>query len=259
MRTKTVRILNIVAGILLIAAGIYCLCNEDVAVLSAGLMLGIFMLAAGIAEIVVFAGTSGMLIGSGWLLLDGVLTVIMSLFLLFNQWFTLLSLPFLFTVWLMFSGISRFVSAFDLHALGVRGWGWVLAVGILLMGAEILFYPTAIGSEPILDCDSMPHWRRCMQGHAAANIMPLIAANRIGTETVQPSEDNQQQSSSLTFYGSSFIADETGALVEQADRENEGVLTHTFDLDAIREMRHSWGVFRDRRPEMYGALKSFGR
>ena len=123
-----------------------------------------------------------------------------------------------------------------------------------LMGAEILFYPTAIGSEPILDCDSMPHWRRCMQGHAAANIMPLIAANRIGTETVQPSEDNQQQSSSLTFYGSSFIADETGALVE-----NEGVLTHSFDLDAIREMRHSWGVFRDRRPEMYGAMRSFGR
>ena len=119
MRTKTVRILNIVAGILLIAAGIYCLCNEDVAVLSAGLMLGIFMLAAGIAEIVVFAGTSGVLIGSGWLLLDGVLTVIMSLFLLFNQWFTLLSLPFIFTVWLMFSGISRFVSAFDLHAPGV--------------------------------------------------------------------------------------------------------------------------------------------
>ena len=138
MRTKTVRILNIVAGILLIAAGIYCLCNEDVAVLSAGLMLGIFMLAAGIAEIVVFAGTSGVLIGSGWLLLDGVLTVIMSLFLLFNQWFTLLSLPFIFTVWLMFSGISRFVSAFDLHALGVRGWGWVLAVGILLMAAGFL-------------------------------------------------------------------------------------------------------------------------
>ena len=138
MRTKTVRILNIVAGILLIAAGIYCLCNEDVAVLSAGLMLGVFMLAAGIAEIVVFAGTSGVLIGSGWLLLDGVLTVIMSLFLLFNQWFTLLSLPFLFTVWLIFSGISRFVSAFDLHALGVRGWGWVLAVGILLMVAGVI-------------------------------------------------------------------------------------------------------------------------
>ena len=88
-----------------------------------------------------------------------------------------------------------------------------------LMGAELLFYPTAIGSEPILECDSMPHWRRCMQGHAAANIMPLVAANRIGTETVTPSPDNQNQSSSLTFYGSSFIADETGALVEQADRK----------------------------------------
>ena len=127
-----------------------------------------------------------------------------------------------------------------------------------LQGAELLFYPTAIGSEPILDCDSMPHWRRCMQGHAAANIMPLIAANRIGTETVKPTEDNQHQSSSLTFYGSSFIADETGALVEQADRENAGVLTHTFDLDEIREMRRSWGVYRDRRPEMYGAMRGYG-
>ena len=127
-----------------------------------------------------------------------------------------------------------------------------------LMGAELLFYPTAIGSEPILDCDSMPHWRRCMQGHAAANIMPLIAANRIGTETVAPSADNQQQSSSLTFYGSSFIADETGDLVEQAGRDSACILTHTFDLDEIRELRRSWGVFRDRRPEMYGAMGHFG-
>ena len=127
-----------------------------------------------------------------------------------------------------------------------------------LMGAELLFYPTAIGSEPILDCDSMPHWRRCMQGHAAANIMPLIAANRIGIEAVTPSPDNQNQSSSLTFYGSSFIADETGGLVEQADRESACILTHTFDLDEIRELRRSWGTFRDRRPEMYGAMEHFG-
>ena len=127
-----------------------------------------------------------------------------------------------------------------------------------LMGAELLFYPTAIGSEPILDCDSMPHWRRCMQGHAAANIMPLIAANRIGTETVMPSPDNQNQSSSLTFYGSSFIADETGGLVEDADRESACILTHTFDLDEIRELRRSWGTFRDRRPEMYGAIRHYG-
>ena len=127
-----------------------------------------------------------------------------------------------------------------------------------LMGAELLFYPTAIGSEPILDCDSMPHWRRCMQGHAAANIMPLIAANRIGTEAVTPSPDNQNQSSSLTFYGSSFIADETGGLVEDADRESACILTHTFDLDEIRELRRSWGTFRDRRPEMYGAMHQYG-
>ena len=133
MSTKSVRVLNIAAGVLLIAAGVYCLCNQDIAVLSAGLLLGLFMLVSGVIEIAVFAGTSGVLIGSGWLLLDGVLTVIMSLFLLFNQWFTLLSLPFLFTIWLLFSGISRFVSAFDLRALGVRAWGWVLAIGILLI------------------------------------------------------------------------------------------------------------------------------
>ena len=126
MSTKTMKILNIVAGGLLVAAGIYCLCNQDIAVISAGVLLGAFMLAAGVAEIVVFAE-------AGRLLMDGVLTVLMSLFLLFNQWFTLLSLPLLFTLWLLFSGVSRFVSAFDLRALGVRGWRWVLAVGIALM------------------------------------------------------------------------------------------------------------------------------
>lgn len=123
-----------------------------------------------------------------------------------------------------------------------------------LDGAELLFYPTAIGSEPVLECDSMPHWQRCMQGHAAANLVPVIAANRIGTETVTPDSENQQQSSSLTFYGSSFIADNTGALVECADRISDTVLLHTFDLDELRGMRLSWGVFRDRRPEMYGRI-----
>lgn len=132
------RILNIISGVLLIVAGIYCLCNQDVAAMTAGVMVGVFMLISGVIEIVVFASTSGLLFGSGWLLLDGVLTVILSLFLLFNQWFTLLSLPLLFTLWLLFSGISRFVSAFDLRAMGVRGWGWVLAVGILLMVAGFI-------------------------------------------------------------------------------------------------------------------------
>ena len=127
------KFLNVIAGVLLIAWGIYCLCNQDIAVMAAGLILGVFMLLSGVIEIVVFASTNGVLFGSGWLLLDGVLTVILSLFLLFNQWFTMLSLPFLFTLWLLFSGISRFVSAFDLRALGVRGWGWILAIGIILM------------------------------------------------------------------------------------------------------------------------------
>ena len=133
MSTKTMKTLNIVAGGLLVAAGIYCLCNQDIAVISAGVLLGAFMLAAGVAEIVVFAEAGRLLMGSGWLLLDGVLTVLMSLFLLFNQWFTLMSLPILFTVWLLFSGVSRFVSAFDLKALGMRGWGWILALGIVLL------------------------------------------------------------------------------------------------------------------------------
>ena len=120
-----------------------------------------------------------------------------------------------------------------------------------LMGAELLLYPTAIGSEPILDVDSMPHWRRCMQGHSAANIIPVIAANRIGTEVVTPDNENNNQSSSLCFYGSSFITDETGEVKESADRESECVVTAEFDLDEINEKRFSWGIFRDRRPELY--------
>lgn len=123
-----------------------------------------------------------------------------------------------------------------------------------LMGADILFYPTAIGSEPILEVDSMPHWRRCMQGHSAANIVPVIAANRIGTETVKPSEANNNQSSSLCFYGSSFITDETGEVIVSADRNSECVITAEFDLEQIREMRMSWGLFRDRRPEQYNEI-----
>lgn len=119
-----------------------------------------------------------------------------------------------------------------------------------LLGAEILFYPTAIGSEPVLQTDSKPHWQRCMQGHAAANIMPVVASNRIGHEV--------QKDSEMTFYGSSFIADETGGLVAEADRETEGVITAEYDLDAIAQKRREWGVFRDRRPEMYGTLLTHG-
>lgn len=125
-----------------------------------------------------------------------------------------------------------------------------------LMGAELLFYPTAIGSEPILECDSMPLWRRVMQGHSAANIVPVIAANRIGKEEVTPSEANGGQSSSLNFYGSSFITDMTGEIIADADRTQEMVLTAELDLDAVRDMKTDWGLFRDRRPEMYRPIMS---
>ena len=123
-----------------------------------------------------------------------------------------------------------------------------------LMGADMLLYPTAIGSEPILECDSMPHWRRAMQGHSAANLVPVIAANRIGTEYVHPTPENQNQNSSLTFYGSSFITDATGAIVSEADRTDEAVITAVIDHEQNRDLRQSWGVFRDRRPELYGKI-----
>jgi N-carbamoylputrescine amidase len=117
-----------------------------------------------------------------------------------------------------------------------------------LMGAELLFFPTAIGSEPLApDLDSSGHWQRTMQGQAAANVMPLVASNRIGTEP-------GRNGTSITFYGSSFIADHTGAKVAEANRTDETVLTAEFDLDAIAELRGYWGTFRDRRPEMYAPL-----
>ena len=118
-------------------------------------------------------------------------------------------------------------------------------------GAELLYYPTAIGSEPILSVDSMPHWRRCMQGHAASNLMPVIAANRVGVETVEPCEENGGQKSSLKFYGSSFITDNTGEIVSSMDRESEGFIAAEFDLEKLFLERLEWGLFRDRRPEMY--------
>lgn len=121
------------------------------------------------------------------------------------------------------------------------------ARAMALQGAELLFYPTAIGSEPQdAAIDSQGHWTRVMQGHAGANLMPLIASNRIGQE--------QGEVCGIRFYGSSFIAGPTGELVAQADRESEAVLTASFDLDRIALQRASWGVFRDRRPELYSPL-----
>lgn len=130
-------------------------------------------------------------------------------------------------------------------------WFPETARSLALQGAEILFFPTAIGSEPTLEKDSRIHWRNTMAGHAAANMMPVVASNRIGRETDEDSE--------MTFYGSSFIADNHGEIVEQADDSTETVLVHEFDLDELARERREWGIFRDRRPEMYKTILTYGK
>jgi len=125
-------------------------------------------------------------------------------------------------------------------------WFPETARSLVLLGAEILFYPTAIGSEPVTGLNSRDHWQRTMQGHAAANMVPLVASNRIGKE--------DGETCSLDFYGSSFIADHTGAKVEEAGQSDEQILLHEFDLGSIRAERTGWGLFRDRRPEHYGPI-----
>ena len=120
---------------------------------------------------------------------------------------------------------------------------------MVLQGAEILLYPTAIGNEPSNPShDSCGHWQRTMQGHAAANMVPLVASNRIGRE--------QNESCVMEFYGSSFIADPLGAIVGAADRATSGIVVASFDLAACRLRRASWGMFRDRRPDLYRGLST---
>ena len=154
------------------------------------------------------------------------------------------------------SGFTVFNTKYGRIGIGICWDQWFpeTARCLALNGAELLFYPTAIGSEPILDCDSMPHWRRVMQGHSAANLMPVVAANRIGLETVEPCEGNAGQKSSLLFYGSSFMTDGTGELIQAASRDREEILVAEYDLAALAEDRLSWGLFRDRRPECYGKI-----
>ncbi|PJX24942.1 N-carbamoylputrescine amidase [Psychrobacter sp. L7] len=133
-------------------------------------------------------------------------------------------------------------------------WFPECARSMALMGAEILLYPTAIGDEPTLGIDSKGHWQRCMQGHAAANLMPVVAANRIGTETIRQNTHD----STLQFYGRSFITDGRGEIIQEASTDNQEVITATFDLDKLAIDRRQWGVFRDRRPSMYATLLTHG-
>lgn len=133
-------------------------------------------------------------------------------------------------------------------------WFPECARSMALMGAEILFYPTAIGDEPTLDIDSKAHWQRCMQGHAAANLMPVVASNRIGAETIT----HQGHDSTVQFYGGSFITDGRGEILQEASADKNEFINVTFDLDKLAIERRQWGVFRDRRPSMYETLLTHG-
>lgn len=147
------------------------------------------------------------------------------------------------------TGFKVFKTQYATIGVGICWDQWFpeCARAMALQGAELLFYPTAIGSEPHdPTINSREHWQRAQQGHAAANIVPLIASNRIGTET--------EGDFAITFYGSSFIADETGAKVQEANQTDEVVLTHSFDLDEVAAKRRAWGIYRDRRIDLYGSL-----
>lgn len=148
------------------------------------------------------------------------------------------------------TGFRVWDTAFGRIGLGICWDQWFpeAARAMALMGAEVLLYPTAIGSEPPAPgYDSRPHWEMAMRGHAAANLMPVVASNRIGREVAPGGTE-------VTFYGSSFIADHQGQLLASAGREAEEVLTAVVDLEAIAALRASWGLFRDRRVDLYHAV-----
>ena len=154
------------------------------------------------------------------------------------------------------TGFKVFATQFGNVGVGICWDQWFpeTARCLTLNGADVILYPTAIGEEPILSVDSAEHWQRVMQGHGAANVLPVAAANRIGTETVSPIAENGRQSSSLVFYGSSFLTDATGKIIARAAREKEQILYAEYDFDEIKRLRRERGLFRDRRPETYMAI-----
>ncbi|KFX69481.1 carbon-nitrogen hydrolase [Pseudomonas taeanensis MS-3] len=150
------------------------------------------------------------------------------------------------------TGFRVWDTAYGRLGLGICWDQWFpeTARCLALMGAEVLLFPTAIGSEPgAAALDSRDHWQMAMRGHAAANILPVIAANRVGREVA-----TNDPELAMSFYGSSFISNHKGKLLVEADRDSTGVLVQTLDLAAMREERLTWGIYRDRRPEMYGPL-----
>lgn len=151
------------------------------------------------------------------------------------------------------TGFKVYKTKFGRVGVGICWDQWFPEVAriLTLKDAEILLYPTAIGSEPVLVRDSMPHWRNTMCGHAAANIIPVCASNRVGEEVAGESK--------MVFQGYSFIADSHGEVVEEMGRSEEGFRIHEFDLTAIDKERVSWGVFRDRRPETYKEIIGYSK
>lgn len=151
------------------------------------------------------------------------------------------------------TGFKVFNTKFGKVGIGICWDQWFPETAriLALKGAEIILYPTAIGSEPVLVRDSMPHWRNTMCGHAAANILPVCASNRVGKEVAG--------NSSMVFQGYSFIANQYGEVVEEMNRTEEGFRIHEFDLSEIDKERVNWGVFRDRRPECYGEIKKYSK
>ena len=126
------RVLWVLAGVLLIVAGVSCMTRPAAALGGLSILLGLSMLFAGVVDIVIFATAGGSIYGAGWFLVDGILTVLMSIFLLCNQMFTMMTLPYIMGMWLLFSGITKFGNSFDLRRFGMRGWGWITALGLLM-------------------------------------------------------------------------------------------------------------------------------
>lgn len=153
------------------------------------------------------------------------------------------------------TGFKVFDTKYGRIAIGICWDQWFPEVARIyaLKEAQLIFYPTAIGSDPVLE-DSMAHWRRTMKGHSAANLIPVIAANRIGLEKVTPCRANANQSSEILFYGSSFMTDGLGEVIAQASRDKEEIIYAEYDLEETDTYRNWWGVFRDRRPELYTEL-----
>ncbi|QXI34490.1 N-carbamoylputrescine amidase [Pseudomonas promysalinigenes] len=150
------------------------------------------------------------------------------------------------------TGFKVWDTAFGRLGIGICWDQWFpeTARCLALMGAEVLLFPTAIGSEPgCMELDSRDHWQVAMRGHAAANLVPVVAANRVGREVA-----GSDESLSMVFYGSSFICDHKGAMLTEADRASSGIWLHDLDLAGMREDRLSWGIYRDRRPQMYAPL-----